>query len=201
MNIEGFEKGRMMSIADMRCPRCGKQATEYEENKWRCLICNTKFVYEPPIRPNNYTVEEHVHIVDEETHYFTCAVCNGTFPRSQTIMYRCNKCGATICATHAVFEQPNRPPVCIRCPPVTQKPKSRIAEAIKLDLKILSGAVLFLLLLVIASIAESLNQKPTKGVLFLVLSFCIVIVVISWAIFSLIKHYRISRQIENEDHE
>ena len=49
-----------MPIVDMRCPRCGKQATEYEKNKWRCLICNNKFIYETPVQPNSCTVEQHV---------------------------------------------------------------------------------------------------------------------------------------------
>ena len=29
----------------MKCPRCGKQSTEYDENKWQCLTCSNKFVY------------------------------------------------------------------------------------------------------------------------------------------------------------
>ncbi len=53
-----------MPIVDMRCPRCGKQATEYDKNKWRCLTCNNKFLYEAPVQPNSCTVEQHVnHII------------------------------------------------------------------------------------------------------------------------------------------
>ena len=29
----------------MKCPRCGKQSTEYDENKWQCLHCGNRFVY------------------------------------------------------------------------------------------------------------------------------------------------------------
>ena len=28
-----------MPVYDMKCPRCGKQSTEYDENKWQCLTC------------------------------------------------------------------------------------------------------------------------------------------------------------------
>jgi DNA-directed RNA polymerase subunit RPC12/RpoP len=35
----------------MACPRCGKQATEYDEKKWQCLHCGTKFLYEEPKAP------------------------------------------------------------------------------------------------------------------------------------------------------
>ena len=34
-----------MPVYDMKCPRCGKQSTEYDENKWQCLHCGNKFVY------------------------------------------------------------------------------------------------------------------------------------------------------------
>ena len=34
-----------MGVHDMRCPKCGKQSTEYDENKWQCLHCGNKFVY------------------------------------------------------------------------------------------------------------------------------------------------------------
>ena len=33
-----------MPILSMACPRCGKQSTEYEENKWQCLHCGNKFI-------------------------------------------------------------------------------------------------------------------------------------------------------------
>ena len=34
-----------MPVYDMKCPKCGKQSTEYDENKWQCLHCGNKFVY------------------------------------------------------------------------------------------------------------------------------------------------------------
>jgi predicted nucleic-acid-binding Zn-ribbon protein len=41
-----------MPVFSMACPKCGSQATEYAENKWQCLRCGVKFVYEdekPPV--------------------------------------------------------------------------------------------------------------------------------------------------------
>ena len=34
-----------MAVHNMACPNCGKQATEYDEDKWQCLHCGNKFVY------------------------------------------------------------------------------------------------------------------------------------------------------------
>lgn len=36
-----------MAKVDMTCPRCGKNATEYAQNKWQCLGCGAKFLYDP----------------------------------------------------------------------------------------------------------------------------------------------------------
>ena len=37
-----------MPVISMACPTCGKQATEYALNKWQCLFCGEKFLYEEP---------------------------------------------------------------------------------------------------------------------------------------------------------
>ena len=35
-------KGRLkMPVHSMACPKCGKQSTEYDEDKWQCLLCGT----------------------------------------------------------------------------------------------------------------------------------------------------------------
>ena len=39
--------GNKMPIQSMACPKCGKAASEYSPNKWQCLHCQTKFIYEP----------------------------------------------------------------------------------------------------------------------------------------------------------
>jgi DNA-directed RNA polymerase subunit RPC12/RpoP len=37
-----------MPVVSLACPKCGKEATEYAPNKWRCLHCGRKFLYEEP---------------------------------------------------------------------------------------------------------------------------------------------------------
>jgi len=185
-----------MSIVDMRCPRCGRQATEYEENKWRCLNCNTKFIYEGPVQPNNYNLEEHVHIIDEDTHFFTCAVCGGTFPKTNTPMYRCRKCGATLCAAHAVFEEPDQPPVCIKCPPVPESQASWIDKIIKDDIKLSMGGIAFMALAIVGSVKEWKVLRPPGWLL--VLLFVGGLLLTIWAVWLLIKDYRMKRDLEDE---
>ncbi len=40
-----------MPVISMACPKCGKQATEYAPNKWQCLYCGRKFLYEETKAP------------------------------------------------------------------------------------------------------------------------------------------------------
>ena len=49
-----------MPVYDMKCPRCGKQSTEYDENKWQCLHCSNKFVYKE--EPTTYQSQTNVNI-------------------------------------------------------------------------------------------------------------------------------------------
>ena len=34
-----------MPVYNMACPKCGKQSTEYAEDRWQCLHCGNKFIY------------------------------------------------------------------------------------------------------------------------------------------------------------
>ena len=34
-----------MPVYEMSCPKCGKPASEYAEDKWQCLSCQHKFIY------------------------------------------------------------------------------------------------------------------------------------------------------------
>ena len=34
-----------MPVYNMACPKCGKQSTEYAEDKWQCLHCGNRFIY------------------------------------------------------------------------------------------------------------------------------------------------------------
>ncbi len=56
-------------VISLACPSCGKQATEYDENKWSCLHCGNKFVFVPPTSPqtNNY-VQNTVNVVGQPTY-------------------------------------------------------------------------------------------------------------------------------------
>ena len=40
-----------MPVISLACPKCGKEATEYAPNKWRCLHCGRKFLYEESKAP------------------------------------------------------------------------------------------------------------------------------------------------------
>jgi hypothetical protein len=37
-----------MPIQSTACPKCGKEASEYEPNKWRCLHCGRTFIVTKP---------------------------------------------------------------------------------------------------------------------------------------------------------
>ena len=49
-----------MGVHDMRCPKCGKQSTEYDENKWQCLYCGNRFVYKE--ESPTYQSQTNVHL-------------------------------------------------------------------------------------------------------------------------------------------
>jgi hypothetical protein len=71
-----------MPVQLMTCPSCGgKEATEYDENKWQCLNprCGAKFIY---------TIQKAT---------FTCSGCGGIFPMLHCPQYRCAGCGKTYC--------------------------------------------------------------------------------------------------------
>jgi len=40
-----------MPVVPMACPKCGRQATEYDADKWQCLHCGIKFVYKEEKAP------------------------------------------------------------------------------------------------------------------------------------------------------
>ncbi len=58
-----------MPLQSTSCPKCGKEASEYAEGKWRCLHCGLKFIYE---KPQDIVVQKHYHMghpVSEEEPY------------------------------------------------------------------------------------------------------------------------------------
>jgi|ERR1700722_828526 len=64
-------------IINMACPKCGAQATEYDEKKWSCLRCGNKFVYEP-VQPSHTFVQSNVQIHGQAT--FELDVANAKSP-------------------------------------------------------------------------------------------------------------------------
>jgi Zn finger protein HypA/HybF involved in hydrogenase expression len=47
-------------IVNMACPKCGGQATEYDEKKWSCPFCGNKFTI--AVGPSHTFVQSNVHI-------------------------------------------------------------------------------------------------------------------------------------------
>lgn len=44
-----------MPMIKASCPHCGKEASEYELGKWKCLYCGRKFIHETPgVTVNNF---------------------------------------------------------------------------------------------------------------------------------------------------
>lgn len=49
-----------MPVYQMSCPKCGKQAAEYAEDKWQCLSCQHKFIYKNESATVNNTTNVNV---------------------------------------------------------------------------------------------------------------------------------------------
>lgn len=49
---------------DMQCPKCGKESTEYDDGKWKCLYCGNKFIFSPT-KPPEYTTNNFVNISND----------------------------------------------------------------------------------------------------------------------------------------
>ena len=83
-----------MPVQSMQCPKCGKWATEYDLNKWQCLSCQTKFIYEPP--PPSEDVNIH-HKINTSEFVYTCARCGLNISRLIKPEQSCQECGEDIC--------------------------------------------------------------------------------------------------------
>jgi hypothetical protein len=53
-------------IVNMACPKCGGQATEYDDKKWSCLRCGNKFIF-APAQPSQTFVQSNIHIQGQAT--------------------------------------------------------------------------------------------------------------------------------------
>ena len=67
-------------IVNMACPKCGGQATEYDEKKWSCLRCGNKFVF-APVQPSHTFVQSNVHIQGQATFELDAANVKPSSPK------------------------------------------------------------------------------------------------------------------------
>ena len=67
-------------IVNMACPKCGGQATEYDENKWSCLRCGNKFIFAPE-QPRQTIVQSNVHIQGQSNFELDTANARSPVPR------------------------------------------------------------------------------------------------------------------------
>jgi hypothetical protein len=98
-------------IIPMSCPHCGKPASEYAPDKWQCLTCRRKFLYEPPKKPDKYVRIEEVSSLDGSS-FFVCGNCGGRFPRGSIPEFTCRRCHKSFCPEHKWKIQPG---VCDLC--------------------------------------------------------------------------------------
>ena len=59
-----------MRIQVMNCPVCKQPATEYDINKWRCLSCQTKFIYEEPTKTSENIILQKIHVDNLGDNFF-----------------------------------------------------------------------------------------------------------------------------------
>jgi len=112
-------------------------------------------------------------------------------------MYRCRKCGATLCAAHVVFEEPDQPPVCIKCPPVPASPASRIGKLIKDDIKLFMAGIGLMVLAIVGSVVGWTKLRPPGWVF--VCIFVLGLLITSLAVWVLIKDCRMKRDLEEKN--
>ncbi len=84
-----------MPIQVMMCPKCGKPASEYDANKWQCLACGTKFIYEPP-EEADITVKEIVEF-SEKGLLYTCPKCGKRISAVLQPPQTCRRCERNLC--------------------------------------------------------------------------------------------------------
>lgn len=86
-----------MPIKEMNCPVCKNPATEYDINKWKCLVCQTKFIYEPPVTPVTTVTDAIIQKINIENFeknslIFLCDSCKTNFSYLNNPMQNCRFC-------------------------------------------------------------------------------------------------------------
>lgn len=75
-----------MPVISMACPKCGKQATEYDENKWQCLHCGRKFIYKDEKAPV-INVNQILRTGDSMQSVLCCPKCGNTNVQLKQMVY------------------------------------------------------------------------------------------------------------------
>ena len=98
------------------CPNCGTKGmlSEYQENRYRCLECNTIIRYAPPQQP--IVIVETTgggKLATRELHLVPCPACSVPNPVERT--FRCVICGKDgFCENHVHFFR-KQVPLCEDC--------------------------------------------------------------------------------------
>lgn len=81
-----------MPIVNMNCPRCKKEATEYATNKWKCLHCGGKFLYDanaPEKAPKSRLLSKDdaamvIMLISVLTLFLLCGVMGGYYTNKES---------------------------------------------------------------------------------------------------------------------
>ena len=110
-----------MPVQSMSCPKCGKPASEYSPNKWQCLSCQTKFVYETP--PEVSVQQHRLELVTDGLSY-QCGLCGLQFSKMLQPANECTACHKTLCpecfGLNAPLKKrrgPGHAKLCLACSP------------------------------------------------------------------------------------
>jgi hypothetical protein len=66
-------------LVNTACPKCGRQATEYDDGKWSCSFCGNKFVLAAD--PGRTFVQSNVHIQGQAAFELDVAKAKPPFPK------------------------------------------------------------------------------------------------------------------------
>ena len=96
-----------MPIQSVSCPNCGKPASEYQPDKWQCLSCGRKFIYERPAEEQRIVHENRMEITGAGIIY-QCPRCGLQFSKLTQPPNTCRHCGNQFCPTCFGIENPDK---------------------------------------------------------------------------------------------
>lgn len=87
-------------LVPVKCTECGRTTvSEYQENRWQCLGCGAKFVFENSSETRTTAREVSEHIVRHEVETFDCSSCGGHFAISNRGLMTCPLCKQKVCSS------------------------------------------------------------------------------------------------------